>query len=143
MLSREQPSRLYFTGSVTRGRGGRLRPDYGNRFYFQGSRGRGGGSAARPTHNSPLEPDLKVGLDTTKIIDTIPAPARPTVPENFPINNVKYVASYNWTDAEKPTMVAPGVAHSLSHFPPLSLLSIHCRFTSYMDRAKCPIHPAA
>ena len=111
MLSHEQPSRLNFTN--TRGRGGRIKPDYGNRFYVRGSRGRGGGPA-RPDHNSPLEPDLKEGLDTTKIIKTIPAPARPTAPEDFPINNVKYVASYNWIDAEKPTIVVPGAVHSRS-----------------------------
>ncbi|KAH8993065.1 hypothetical protein EDB86DRAFT_3244229 [Lactarius hatsudake] len=34
--------------------------------------------------------------------------ARPKVPEYFPIDNVKYVASYNWVEAEKPTMVVPG-----------------------------------
>ncbi|KAH9046232.1 hypothetical protein EDB84DRAFT_1435628 [Lactarius hengduanensis] len=106
MSSREQPSRLNFTN--TRGRWGRLRLDYGNRFYFHGSRGRGGGGAARPAHNFPPEPDLKEGLDTTKVIQTVPAPAHPTVPEYFPIDNVKYVASYNWIDAEKPTMVVPG-----------------------------------
>jgi hypothetical protein len=108
MSSREQPSRLNFTS--TRGRGSRLTPDYGNIFYFRGSRGRRGGSAARPTHDFPLEPDLKEGLDTTKIIVTIPAPARRTAPEDFPINNVKYVTSYNWTDAEKATIVVPGAA---------------------------------
>ncbi|KAH9020498.1 hypothetical protein EDB85DRAFT_2153026 [Lactarius pseudohatsudake] len=106
MSSREQPSRLNFT--KTRGRGGRLRPDNGNRFYLHGSRGRGGGFAARPTHNLPPEPDLKEGLDTTKIIQKIPAPPRPKAPEYFPIDNVKYVASYNWVEAEKPTMVVPG-----------------------------------
>lgn len=106
MLTREQPSRLNFTN--TRGRGGHLRPDYGNRFYFRGSRGRGGGSAARPAHDLPPEPDLKEGLDTTKIIGTIPTPTRPVAPENFPIDNVEYVASYNWIEAEKPTIVVPG-----------------------------------
>ncbi|KAN0139682.1 hypothetical protein V8E53_002344 [Lactarius tabidus] len=107
MSSREQPSRLSFTN--TRGRGGRLRPDHGNRFYFQGSRGRGGGSAAaRFAPDGPPEPDLKEGLDATKIIDTILAPARPKAPKDFPIDNVKYVASYNWVDAEKPTMIVPG-----------------------------------
>ncbi|KAH9060203.1 hypothetical protein EDB87DRAFT_1617708 [Lactarius vividus] len=106
MSSREQPSHLNFTN--TRGRGGRLRLDHGNRYYFHGSRGRGGSSTARPTHNFPPEPDLKEGLDTTKVTETIPAPAHPTVPEYFPIDNVKYVASYNWVEAEKPTMVVPG-----------------------------------
>src|SRR6266702_3681329 len=114
MSSREQPSRLNFTN--TRGRGGRLRPDYGNRFYFHGSRGRGGGFASKPAHNLPPEPNLKEGLDTTKIVGTIPAPARHTAPEDFPIDNVKYVASYNWTEAEKPTMVVPGTAHNLPQF---------------------------
>ena len=111
MSSREQPSRLNF--ATRRGRGGRLRPDYGNRFYFQGSRGRGGGSATRPTPNLPPEPDFKEDLDTTKIIHTIPAPAHPAAPEKFPINNVKYVASYNWIDAEKPTIIVPGAGLSL------------------------------
>ncbi|KAH9060204.1 hypothetical protein EDB87DRAFT_1831622 [Lactarius vividus] len=106
MSSREQPSRLNST--KTRGRGGRLRPDNGNRFYLHGSRGRGGSSAARPAHDFPPEPDLKEGLDTTEIIQKIPAPPRPKAPEHFPIDNVKYVASYNWVEAEKPTMVVPG-----------------------------------
>ncbi|KAI9443010.1 hypothetical protein H4582DRAFT_1150430 [Lactarius indigo] len=107
MSSREQPSRLNFT-KTRGGRGSRLRPDNGNRFYLQGSRGRGGGFAARPAHDLPPEPNLKEDLDTTKIIQTIPPPARPKVPEYFPIDNVKYVASYNWVEAEKPTMVVPG-----------------------------------
>ncbi|KAH9047956.1 hypothetical protein EDB83DRAFT_2227213 [Lactarius deliciosus] len=106
MSSREQPSRLNFTN--TRRRGGRLRPDYGNRFYLFGSRGWGAGSATRPADNFPSESDLKEGLDTTTIIQTISAPAHPMVPEYFPIDNVKYVASYNWTAAEKPTIVVPG-----------------------------------
>ncbi|KAH8993066.1 hypothetical protein EDB86DRAFT_2930349 [Lactarius hatsudake] len=105
MSSREQPSRLNFTN--TRGRWGRLKLDHGNRFYFHGSQGRGG-SAARPAHNFSPEPDLKEGLDATKVIQTIPAPPHRTAPEYFPIDNVKYVASYNWVDAEKPTMVVPG-----------------------------------
>jgi len=107
MLSREQPSRLSFTN--TRGRGGRLRPDYGNHFYFKSSRGRGGAPATKPVPNVPSELDLKEGLDATTIIATIPAPASPgTAPEHFPIENVKYVASYNWIDAEQPTIVVPG-----------------------------------
>lgn len=112
MLSREQPSRLNFTSTRGRG-GGRLRPDFGNRFYFQGSRGRGTSSAAASlAPNCPPEPDLKEGLDTTKIIDTIPRPPRPAAPKDFPIDNVKYVASYNWVDAEKPTIIVPGAALS-------------------------------
>ena len=116
---KEQPSRFSFTNTRGRGRGrggrqgGRLRPDLGNRFYFQGSRGRGGGSATdRPAPDVPPEPDFKGGLDATTIIDTIPAPARHAAPEDFPINNVKYVASYNWVDAEKPTIMVPGPALS-------------------------------
>ena len=58
-----------------------------------------------------------VGLDTTKIIDTIPAPLHPATPEKFPVENVKYVASYNWIDAEKPTIIVPGKSLSfvISH----------------------------
>ncbi|KAI0246423.1 hypothetical protein BJV78DRAFT_1356176 [Lactifluus subvellereus] len=43
-----------------------------------------------------------------KIIETIPAPARPTAPAALPIENVKYLASYNWVDTEKPTIIVPG-----------------------------------
>jgi hypothetical protein len=110
MSSREQPSRLNFTN--TRGRGGRLRPDLGNRFYF---RGKGGASTTRPALNSPPEPELKKGLDTTRSLGVITAPARPAAPDHFPIENVKYVASYHWIDAEKPTIVVPGAMLSLRY----------------------------
>ena len=88
---------------------------------------------------SPSNSDLKEGLGTTKIIDTIPVPARPTAPENFPINNVKYVASYNWTDAEKPTMVAPGVAYSspLNFFLISAIISSQVR---QLYRLGVPVH---
>jgi hypothetical protein len=142
MSSREHPSRLNFTN--TRGRGGRFRLDHGNRFYFKGSQGRGSVSANKPTPNVPSEPDLKEGLDMTKIIVTIPAPARPgAAPEHFPIKNVKYVASYNWIEAEKPTIIVPGTFIFVLYVLSLSLLSIHCRFTSRMDRACFSIHAAA
>ena len=39
--------------------------------------------------------DIKEGLDTSRIIETILAPAQPTAPDTVPIENVKYVASYN------------------------------------------------
>jgi hypothetical protein len=143
MLSREEPSRTNFTSfTSTRGRGGgRLRPDYGNRFYFQGSRGRGGSSANRPAPNSPTEPDLKEGLDLTKIIATVPAPARPAAPDDFPIENVKYVASYNWIQGEKPTIIAPGAARRFSSLVFEFISAI--RFASHMDWARRPIHAAA
>ena len=92
MSSREQPSRLNFTN--TRGRGSRLRPDYGSLFYFQGSRVVGGTSATGFAPNFPPDPDHKAGLDTTKIIDTILAPAHPAAPDHLHIENVKYFASY-------------------------------------------------
>ncbi|KAH8993052.1 hypothetical protein EDB86DRAFT_1403817 [Lactarius hatsudake] len=31
-----------------------------------------------------------------------------SLPEDLPIENVKYVASYNWVDTDKPTIVVPG-----------------------------------
>ncbi|SRR6266404_172364 len=110
-MSREQPSRRNFNFFTTiRGRDGRLKPDHGNRFYLYGSRGRGSG-LYRPPHYRTSEPDIKEGL--TKIFETIPTPARPIAPpEKFPINNVKYVASYNWADKEKPTIVVPGASRS-------------------------------
>jgi hypothetical protein len=106
MSSREQPSRLNFTN--TRGRGGRLRLDHGNWFYFHVSRGGGGASAIRSTPNFPAEPDLKLDLDTTESIDMIFAPVHPAAPEQFLMDNVKYVASYNWIDGEKQTIIVPG-----------------------------------
>ncbi|KAF8490623.1 hypothetical protein F5888DRAFT_1097862 [Russula emetica] len=94
--------------SSTRGYGGgRARPDAGNRYYFRGGRGRGGGSPATSL-SFPPEADIKKGLDTSKIIETIPAPPHPSALEDIPIENVQYVASYNWVDTEQPTLVVPG-----------------------------------
>ncbi|KAH9973930.1 hypothetical protein BJV74DRAFT_782643 [Russula compacta] len=96
------------SSSFSRGRS--LRPDLGNIHYFQrGGRynfrgGRGGGT----THNFPPEADLKPGLDTSRIIETITHPGHSSVPEDIPIENVQYVTSYNWVDKEKPTIVVPG-----------------------------------
>ena len=96
--------------SFTRGYGGsRARPDYGNRHYVRGGRGRGGGSTATPL-NFPPEADIKKGLDTSKVIETIPQPPRPSALEDLPIENVQYVASYNWVDTEQPTIVVPGTS---------------------------------
>ncbi len=55
-------------------------------------------------------------LSTSKIIETVPAPPRPSesVLEDIPIENVQYVASYNWAETEQPTIVVPGT----SVFPP-------------------------
>ncbi|KAI0246424.1 hypothetical protein BJV78DRAFT_152208 [Lactifluus subvellereus] len=109
-MSHEQPTR----GSFPRGgrRGGGFRPDFGNRYYVRGSpntRGRRGGSGPAAPPSFPPGADIKEGLDMSKIIETIPAPARPTAPAAaLPIENVKYLASYNWDDTEKPTIVVPG-----------------------------------
>jgi len=93
-----------FTGSAARGGGGRNR-DYANSHYARSSRGGRGGATARPT---VPEANVKEGLDTSKVIETMAQPTRPSAPESFPIENVKYVASYNWIDAEKPTIAVPG-----------------------------------
>ncbi|KAI0292832.1 hypothetical protein B0F90DRAFT_1644649 [Multifurca ochricompacta] len=107
-MSREQPNRgNTFTRGFRRPFG--LKPDSGNRHYFRGSRGgqgRGGGPARR--FDSPSETNIKDGLDTSKVIETIFPPARPTPPDDVPIGNVNYVASYNWVNTEKPTIVVPG-----------------------------------
>ena len=97
------------------------RPDFGNRYYVRGGgnnpRGtRGGGSFNRSTSgNFPPEADIKEGLDTSRIIETIPSPvtARLSAPEHIPIENTRYVASYNWVPKEEPTIVVPGTG-----FPP-------------------------
>jgi hypothetical protein len=96
--------------NFTRGYGGgRARPDYSNRYYFRGGRGRGGGSSAA-SHGIPPETDIKKGLDTSKAIETIPAPPRPSALQDIPIENVQYVASYNWVDTERPTITVPGTS---------------------------------
>jgi len=85
----------------------------GNRYYtrggggsdFRGGRGRGQSNAV---HNSPPEADIKESLDTSKIIETIPQPARESTLKDLPIKNVKYVASYNWVEKPEPTIVVPG-----------------------------------
>jgi hypothetical protein len=123
--------------SFTRGYGGgRFRPDYGNRHYVRGGRGRGGGSAGAPL-GFPSEADIKKGLDTSKVIETIPPPPRPSALEDVPIENVQYVASYNWVDKEDPTIVVPGTMIP-SRLERLSLITVGfrlCRFASCVDRA--------
>ncbi len=111
-MSREYGSSPAFT----HGYGGK--PDNNNRHYIRGGRGgrgRGGGSSAASLGLLP-EPYIKKGLDTSKIIETVPAPPRPSesVLEDIPIENVQYVASYNWAETEQPTIVVPGT----SVFPP-------------------------
>jgi hypothetical protein len=97
-------------GNFTRGYGGgRARPDYGNRHYLRGGGGVGGGRSAASL-NFPPEADIKKGLDTSNVIETIPIPPRPTGVEKVPIENVQYVASYNWVETDHPTIVAPGTS---------------------------------
>ena len=89
--------------------GGRARPDLGNRHYIRGGRGIGGGRPAASL-NFPPEADIKKGLDTSEVMETIPTPSHPTGVEDVPIENVQYVASYNWVDTEQPTIVVPGTS---------------------------------
>ncbi|KAI0292391.1 hypothetical protein BC826DRAFT_439150 [Russula brevipes] len=91
--------------------GGGPRLDGGNRYYVRGgygynSRGGRGGSSTAP--DLPPEANIREGLNTYKVIETIPQPPRPSLLNDIPIENVQYVASYNWVDAEKPTIVVPG-----------------------------------
>ena len=144
-MSREQSSRPNFASSTgSSGRGGRNRPNNANNHYRSsrgGRRGRGG-ITARPAHDALPEADIKEGLDTTKVIKTMVQPTRPSAPEDFPIENVKYVASYNWIDEEKPTIAVPGA----TLFPPhqsMSNTKLSFRFTGHMDGAYCPIHAGA
>lgn len=122
-MSNQQPTR----GPFLRGRGGRggrgFSPDFGNRYYVRGgpnTRGRrgGGGTATHPDY--PPEADIKQDLDMTKIIETIAPPTRPTAPATLPIENVKYLASYNWVNTEKTdkqTIVVPGPDILLLNLP--------------------------
>ena len=92
---------------------GRSQPDSGNRHYLSSRGGSGRGSAgARPAQDSIPEANIKDGLDTTKVIETMAQPMRPSALEDFPVENVKYVASYNWIDKEKPTIAVPGQTDS-------------------------------
>ena len=92
--------------------GGRVRLDYSNSNYVHRGRGRGGSSSAASLSSPPqADADIKRGLNTSKIIDTIPAPPRPSTPEDIPIANVQYVASYNWVDSTaQPTIIVPGTS---------------------------------
>jgi len=131
--------------SFTRGYGGgRPIVDHGNRHYvvrggWEG-RGRGRGAGSSPTSaNFPPEVNIKQGLDASKVIETIPAPPRPFALEEVPIENVQYVSSYNWVDAEQRAIVAPGTSALPSSY--LERYRSHPsgsparrRFPSYLDR---------
>jgi hypothetical protein len=54
--------------------------------------------------------NFKEGLDTSRIIETIFPPAHLSAPEHIPIENTRYVASYNWVEGEEPTIVVPGTS---------------------------------
>lgn len=144
-MSREHPGLGFssFTGSGGRGGRNRPSPDSANSHYFRTSRGGRGGATARPPRDILPEANIKAGLDTSKVIETVPQPTRPSAPEDFPIENVKYVASYNWIDAEKPTIAVPGATHYQFFFVSRSDIESLFRFASHMDRACRPIHAAA
>ncbi|KAH9027542.1 hypothetical protein EDB85DRAFT_1892934 [Lactarius pseudohatsudake] len=63
------------------------------RLNFTKTRGRG------------VVSDYTMGTGTTS---AVLGEARLTALEYFPIDNVKYVVSYNWIDTEKPTIVVLG-----------------------------------
>jgi hypothetical protein len=87
--------------ALTRGySGGRGRPDRGNRHYIRGGPGGEEEAAAAASLSFPPEADIKKGLDTSQVIETIPKPPHPSAVEDVPIENVQYVASYNWVDTE-------------------------------------------
>jgi hypothetical protein len=117
----------------------RAKPDFGNRHYVLGGRGgRGRGGSMAVPHNSPPEADLKKGLDTSKVIETIPPPPRPSALEDVPIENVEYVASYNWVDTEDPTIIVPGTSSPSAperHCSQSSDFFTPCRLASRVDRA--------
>src|SRR5216683_3626404 len=153
-MSREQPYRGNFP-TFTRSPGdgnGSPKPDPGNGYYNtrggynpRRARGRGGfgGFPARTTGpNVPPEANIKDGLDTSRIIEMIVAPARLSAPEHIPIEDAQYVASYNWVDKEDPTIVVPGTS-----LPPFSRsptrpanhrINIPHRFAGFVDRARPP-----
>ena len=135
-MSHEQPTQ----GLFSRRRGdcgdGRFNPDFGNRYHARGgpnTRGRRGcGGPAIPS-GFPHGANIKEGLDTSRI-ETILAPAQPTAPDTVPIENVKYVASYNWVDTENSTIVVPGPGIHLLTLPrDVSIFGYSRRFTRSLD----------
>ena len=126
------------------------RPDFGNRYYVRGG---GGGNNPRGTRGGPFtrstsgyfppEADIKEGLDTSRIIETIPSPARLSAPEHIPIENTRYVASYNWVAKEEPTIVVPGTGLSAPLDIAPTLRRNARRFTGFVDWPRHPVHPSA
>ena len=112
-MSREQSSRPNFGSSTgSSGRGGRNKPNNANSRSSHGERRGQRGTTARPAHAALPKADIKEGLDMARVIKTMAQPTRPSAPEDFPIENVKYITSYNWIDEEKPTIAVPGATHS-------------------------------
>jgi hypothetical protein len=130
--------------SFTRGygaSGGHFKLDYCNSHYVRGRRVKG---STTTSLSFPPDVNIKKGLDMSRIIETIHPPPRPSVLEDIPIENVQYVASYNWVDAEQPTIVVPGASIPSPLEISLNAVGFHpCRFASCVDRAQCSIHLAA
>lgn len=121
-----------FSGYTRGSSRGRVRPDHGNRHYLHGGAGRGSGSSPA-SFSFPPEADLKKGLDTSEIIETVPLPPRPSGLEDLPIENVQYVASYNWVDTEQATIVVPGTRV----LPLLVLKDVHSQPSATQVRQPC------
>jgi hypothetical protein len=98
-MSRDPPDRGNVRTSIrSPGRGNATpKPDFGN---CPGARGGG----------TPTRANIKDGLDASRIIETITPPARLSAPEHIPIENTRYVASYNWVEGDEPTIVVPGTS---------------------------------
>lgn len=136
-MSLEQPDRDFVPVAPRRGRGEALRDEPDLNRYGSNPRGtirttRRGGTSTRATIlNFIPKAHINENLDTSKIIKTIHQPASLSAPEHIPIENTRYVASYNWVDREEPTIVVPGMSH-----PPLARLRHHPisrRFTGSLD----------
>jgi len=95
----------------------RDRPDRGNVRTFKRGPGRNaspkpdfGNSLGPRAGGTPIRTNIKEGLDTSRIIETITPPARLSASEHIPMENTRYVASYNWVEGKEPTIFVPGTS---------------------------------
>jgi len=113
-MSLEQPDHDFIPVAPRRKLGEALRDEPDLNRYGSNPRGkirttrRGGTSTRAAILNFIPKAYINKNLDTSKIIKTIAQPASLSAPEHIPIENTRYVASYNWVDREEPTIVVPG-----------------------------------
>ncbi len=98
------------------------------------ARGRGrGGARATVGDPTPNPRELTRGLATSPI-QTLDKP-RIVTEEEIKVDEVAYLGSYNWIEAEKPTILVPGMSEPIRMSSALlrDLVLLPCRLTEYLD----------